>query len=251
MEFFLIKASSIYLIISLILSILSILTQIVVLFIKKKDISFSDFNNKVSIGGQYFTSNGCFGIIIFLDIAFLTSFVMFFLAHNYTPILIFFLEIIFIIIYSLLLSRLFKSLYYLINDNDTISYLCFKTIYYDSNKIKELIEANLEEDRARILKDNINYLMSKKNVIHLISEQFYLINELYDSIPYEKKSEKLKEYIESLESLIDSIVDVELNNETNIKNKRIEYFNNEYNKKLDLLIRHNKELKENLNKNFN
>lgn len=243
--------SSIYLTISIALIILAILSQIVVLFVKKKNISFSEFNKRVSIGGEYFSNNCIFSFINILAVLFLFSFAILFYVDSYKFFFILLLDFIILGLYCPFISRLFKAIFYLFNDSETINYLCFRAVYYDSKNINELINTYLDERKANSLIDDINYLMNKKSAINLIAEQFFLIDDLYKSIPSENKSNKLKEYIESLASLIENIVDIELKNEIEIKDKKVEYFNNQYNKKLDLLIRHNKSLQESLNNNFN
>lgn len=251
MKIFLKNFSNIYLIISLVLIILAILSQIIVLFAKKKNISFLEFNKRVSIDGEYFSNNGIFSFINVLAVLFLFSFVIFFYVDNYKFFVILLLDFILLTLYCSFISRLFKAIFYLFNDSEAINYLCFKAVYYDSENINELINSYLEPSKANRLIDDIDYLMNKKGAINLIAEQFFLIDELYKSIPTENKSDKLKEYIESLASLIENIVDIELKNEIEVKDKKVEYFNNQYNKKLDLLIRYNKSLEESLNSNFN
>ena len=243
--------SSIYLTISIALIILAILSQVVVLFVKKKNISFAEFNKRVSIGGEYFSNNYTFSFVKILAIVFYFSFAISFYVNGYKLLFILLLDFIVLGLYCSFISRLIKAIFYLFNDNETINYLCCRAVYYDSNNIKELIDTYLKSSKANSLIDDIDYLMNKKNAINLIAEQFFLIDDLYKSMPSENKSNKLKEYIESLASLIENIVDIELKNEMEIKDKKVEYFDNQYNKKLDLLIRHNKSLQEGLNNNFN
>lgn len=247
---FFMNVSFVLLKISIIFAIIAIPLTITALLMNNKGVNFYTFKKRVSLFGVYF------GHKWFCELALLVNFGFLILLLINCDILedkfgIFWGIVVYFIIctiYANLISLLIKSLYYIFKSKKEIYSIYIQAIYSDNDEIKKLIDINLEEHKATILKDNLKYIIYETNSLDLISEQIIFLYELYDYIPYEKKSEKLKEYIESFFELADSIIDIELGNDEDDKNREIEHFNKELDSKLDVLIRHNREFKEVLSK---